>query len=372
MPLAYVQAEPIRSITKAGQRRNASDILEDLRRIPRGVVGWGYLDPTDENVDFLCRPDRVNYFLYRDPRDLLVSQVFFATDMYEDHGMHEYYNSLPDFGSRLNVAITGIDRDGLKMVSVKQRYEGVLQWLQTPRRPLPPLRGPDRSSRRDSGHHVGRGGKDRLSNPDPASGGTAAYCGHRCNPARAARFVLEKLAAGASTSPPSIAGFFWTLPETSWYAWAMKRGMTGDCSAAPLIRARFSMSVREFLTQRLLRGTVRRLNNLRIAGAARRVDRLSPEAARTAGRLLQGIHRNRRPVLEQRLPSVVVLGAPPARRARRVLRVPRRNESLCPGHQSRQCSSRPTVPVLHPSIRDPLRGSAGGGRSGLTRREPRV
>jgi hypothetical protein len=28
------------------------------------------------------------------------------------------------------VAITGIDRDGFKMVSVKQRYEGVFQWLE--------------------------------------------------------------------------------------------------------------------------------------------------------------------------------------------------------------------------------------------------
>ena len=52
---------------------------------------------------------------------MLVSQVFFATDMHEEHGMHDYYNSLPDFGARLNVAITGIDRDGLKMVSMKSK-----------------------------------------------------------------------------------------------------------------------------------------------------------------------------------------------------------------------------------------------------------
>ena len=44
--------------------------------------------------------------------------------------MHEYYNSLPDFGERLKVAITGIDRDGLYMVSVKQRYAGVFEWLE--------------------------------------------------------------------------------------------------------------------------------------------------------------------------------------------------------------------------------------------------
>jgi hypothetical protein len=50
--------------------------------------------------------------------------------MHEEHGMHEYYNSLPDFGERLKVAITGIDRDDLHMVSVKQRYEGVFQWLE--------------------------------------------------------------------------------------------------------------------------------------------------------------------------------------------------------------------------------------------------
>ena len=72
----------------------------------------------------------MNYFLYRDPRDMLVSQVYFATDMHEEHGMHAYYKSLPDFDARLSAAITGVDHDGLKMVSVKQRYAGVFDWMQ--------------------------------------------------------------------------------------------------------------------------------------------------------------------------------------------------------------------------------------------------
>jgi hypothetical protein len=94
------------------------------------VIGWGYVEANPLNVAVLCQPERVNYFIYRDPRDMLVSQVFFATDMHEEHGMHAFYKSLPDFGERLKVAITGIDRDGLKMVSVKQRYEGVFEWLE--------------------------------------------------------------------------------------------------------------------------------------------------------------------------------------------------------------------------------------------------
>jgi sulfotransferase 6B1 len=129
MPYRYVDADPVRTIRYEGGRRSADEILADLKSIPDGVIGWGYVDATPENASFLTEAGRVNYFIYRDPRDMLVSQVFFATDMHKGHGMHEYYNSLPDFGERLKVAITGIDRDGLKMVSVKQRYDGVFQWL---------------------------------------------------------------------------------------------------------------------------------------------------------------------------------------------------------------------------------------------------
>ena len=132
MPYAYVAREPVRTISKDGRRRTTDDIALDLRTVPRGVIGWGYVEATPENVAVLCQPGRVNYFIYRDPRDMLVSQVFFATDMHEEHGMHAFYNSLPDFGERLKVAITGIDRDGLKMVSVRQRYESVFEWLEQP------------------------------------------------------------------------------------------------------------------------------------------------------------------------------------------------------------------------------------------------
>ena len=132
MPYAYVAAEPVRTIAKDGARRTTDDIASDIGRIPEGVIGWGYVEASPENLTVLCQPERVNYFIYRDPRDLLVSQVFFATDMHVEHGMHAFYNSLPDFGERLKVAITGIDRDGLKMVGVKQRYESVFQWLEQP------------------------------------------------------------------------------------------------------------------------------------------------------------------------------------------------------------------------------------------------
>ena len=130
LPYTYVEADPVRTIEKAGRRKTEQEVLHELQSIPPGVIGWGYVEATHENVAFLCQPDRVNYFIYRDPRDMLVSQVFFATDMHEEHGMHAYYKSLPDFGARLKVAITGIDEGDLYMVSVSQRYAAVFEWLQ--------------------------------------------------------------------------------------------------------------------------------------------------------------------------------------------------------------------------------------------------
>ena len=130
MPYRYVDADPIRTIEKEGRRKAKEEILDELKRVPAGVISWGYLEATEENASFLTAAGRVNYFIYRDPRDMLVSQVFFATDMHGEHGMHAYYNSLPDVAARLKVAITGIDRDGLYMVNVRQRYEGVFQWLE--------------------------------------------------------------------------------------------------------------------------------------------------------------------------------------------------------------------------------------------------
>jgi len=132
MPYKYVDVDPIRTIEKKGRRKTEAEILDELQQIPQGVIGWGYVEPTPQNAALLCKPHRVNYFIYRDPRDMLVSQVFFATDMNEEHGMHEYYKSLPDFGERLKVAITGIDSDGLYMVSVKQRYASVFEWREQP------------------------------------------------------------------------------------------------------------------------------------------------------------------------------------------------------------------------------------------------
>jgi len=49
MPYKYVATDPVRTIRKNGGRRTDAEILADLRAIPNGVIGWGYVDATPEN-----------------------------------------------------------------------------------------------------------------------------------------------------------------------------------------------------------------------------------------------------------------------------------------------------------------------------------
>lgn len=131
-PYAYVAADPVRTINAGGGRRTDAGVITDLKAIRPGVIGWGYVDAIPENTEYLCQAGRANYFIYRDPRDMLVSHVFFATDMHMSHGMHDYYQSLSGFDERLKIAITGINKNDLFLVNVRQRYEGVFQWLEQP------------------------------------------------------------------------------------------------------------------------------------------------------------------------------------------------------------------------------------------------
>jgi hypothetical protein len=131
-PFVETGDEPVRTITADGRLRTTTEILSDLHRLKPGDIGWGYLRATPENVDCLCQPGWASYFILRDPRDLLVSHVFYATDLYPEHGMHEYHQRLPDIEERLKFAITGV-RDGhAQLPDVAERYQRMEGWLVGP------------------------------------------------------------------------------------------------------------------------------------------------------------------------------------------------------------------------------------------------
>src|SRR5512141_2592513 len=74
----------------------------------------------------------VPYFIFRDPRDVAVSHVFYVTDMEPRHVHHAYYQSLPDFNARLSVSILGRPDAGIELPDIAARFAPYLGWLDQP------------------------------------------------------------------------------------------------------------------------------------------------------------------------------------------------------------------------------------------------
>jgi hypothetical protein len=92
---------------ESGRKRSPEQAvvwLDSLR--PRDVAS-AHLFARPEAVRRVCSPKFAPYFIFRDPRDVVVSHVFYVTDMEARHVHHEYYKSLPDFDARLKVSILG-------------------------------------------------------------------------------------------------------------------------------------------------------------------------------------------------------------------------------------------------------------------------
>ncbi len=122
-------------INRTEDNRQVSDevILENLSRMRPGDIGYGYLSAKDKFIKALTRPGMASIFVYRDPRDMIVSHVFYATEMFEDHGMNPFYTEkLSTMEERINAAIGGVNEGGLEMIGVRARYEAYKGWMQQP------------------------------------------------------------------------------------------------------------------------------------------------------------------------------------------------------------------------------------------------
>src|SRR5919106_5848211 len=92
---------------ESGHKRAPEQTLEWLESLrPRDVVS-AHLFARPEVIAHVSLPAFLPYFILRDPRDVVVSHVFYVTDMEARHVHHDYYQSLPDFDARLRVSILG-------------------------------------------------------------------------------------------------------------------------------------------------------------------------------------------------------------------------------------------------------------------------
>lgn len=122
-------------VTRAEDNSKLDDAatLAILERMQPGDVAYGYVQARPPFLEVLTRPGRATIFVYRDPRDMIISHVFYATQMHPGHGMHKYYTQvLRTMEERIQAAIQGVEEPGAELSSVRLKYESYLGWLDQP------------------------------------------------------------------------------------------------------------------------------------------------------------------------------------------------------------------------------------------------
>ena len=117
---------------ETGRKRAPEQALRWLDSLRPLDVASAHLFARTEAAARVTRGGFVPYFIFRDPRDVVVSHVFYVTDMEARHVHHDYYASLPDFEARLNVSILGRPNADVEFPNIAERFAPYLGWLDYP------------------------------------------------------------------------------------------------------------------------------------------------------------------------------------------------------------------------------------------------
>ena len=117
---------------ESGRKRTPEQALAWLDSLRARDVASAHLFARPEAIARVCSPKFISYFIFRDPRDVVVSHVFYVTDMEARHVHHDYYQSLPDFDARLSVSILGRPDSDAEFPDIAKRFAPYLDWINQP------------------------------------------------------------------------------------------------------------------------------------------------------------------------------------------------------------------------------------------------
>ena len=111
------------------ERSLSGQVRRVERILPFETLG-SHLYYSAEVSSALERINALHLFIYRDPRDVIVSEAYYLSEMNRWHRMHKYFAKLPDARARLDLALDGIDGHYPECNARLLPYAG---WLNDPR-----------------------------------------------------------------------------------------------------------------------------------------------------------------------------------------------------------------------------------------------
>lgn len=104
-------------------------IYSQLGALQAGDIRFGYLYATEENIKAVNREGWANFLIIRDPRDAIISEIFYALNIHQNHELHKYLSSLDSMETRISTLINGIPSGVYKRVNVRDHFERYLAWI---------------------------------------------------------------------------------------------------------------------------------------------------------------------------------------------------------------------------------------------------
>ncbi len=117
---------------ESGIKKSTQQAIHWLDSLSAHDVASAHLFARPEAIARVTSENFIPYFIFRDPRDVVVSHVFYVTEMETRHVHHQYYASLPDFNARLNVSILGKENSAVEFPNIAARFAPYLEWLNQP------------------------------------------------------------------------------------------------------------------------------------------------------------------------------------------------------------------------------------------------
>jgi hypothetical protein len=123
--LASMPSVPFRERSQGAHLRLIDGIIP-------GEVVPGHLFYDPEFARALQEKHCVHYFIYRDPRDVVVSEAVYLSGMNRWHRLHRYFVRQPDLESQISLSIMGAEKEDVpyQYPNVAERFCRYQKWLQ--------------------------------------------------------------------------------------------------------------------------------------------------------------------------------------------------------------------------------------------------
>ena len=102
-----------------------------IKNVVPGEIVPAHIFHRDEYEEEMENRFFIHFFIYRDPRDVVISEAHYYATMNRWHRMHSYFSSLRNLDEQILTAITGVSHPGFRYdyPNVAERFSRYRGWL---------------------------------------------------------------------------------------------------------------------------------------------------------------------------------------------------------------------------------------------------